>query len=205
MIETQIVGKIPDLDKELRKPLGRAVRKAISSAIRDMRSAASKGVRERKMIKAKAVRGALRLRFAKGRSLNNMEGALEVSNEFARVADYPHRQNKRGVSVTINRGKRSQIDGAFKASMKSGHKGVFVRAPADQGVPVDNPRGRYAGSRRVQRLPIQERLASRVIDAVQHRQVLERVQERGQESFQKTLERVLPLEIEKAKAKKGTP
>lgn len=197
MIETTIIGKVPDLDKEFSKPLGRAVRNAISTAVRDMKATATQNVRQRKRLRAKAVRAALKARFAKGSSIAKMQGSLLVSNEHARVADYPHRQTKRGVSVEINRGKRTLIRGGFKATMRSGHKGVYVRAAAAKGVPVDNPRGSYTGARRVRRLPISEVLASRVIDAVMHQGEISAIQKRGQESFAKTLDRVLPLELAK--------
>lgn len=199
MIETQIIGRVPDLDKEFRKPLGRAVRKAMSTAARDMRAAATKQVRRRKRLKAKAVRAALKARLAKGRSMARMEAALLVSGKHARVVDYPHRQTKRGISVEVNRGKRTLLQGAFIATMKSGHRGVFSRAKATGRQGVENPRGRYTGSRRVRRLPIEERMASRVIDAINHQGEIPAIQQRGQESFQRTLDRVLPLELEKAK------
>jgi hypothetical protein len=156
----------------------KALRRAGSTALRDMRSELSKRVRARKRIKAAAIREALRLRRAQGSDIDAMEWAIDVSGKAMRVADYPHRQTKRGVSVEINRGQRSLIRGAFVATMKSGHKGVFVR------------RGR-------RRLPIDERFGSRVVDALGHQGEVEAIQRRGQSSFQATFKRMLGIELQK--------
>jgi hypothetical protein len=160
------------------KPVIRALRKAGSTALRDMRSETSKRVRQRKRIKAGVIAKALRMRRAKGSRIEDMEWSLDVSNRPFRVSDYPHRQTKRGVSVAINRGKRSLIRGAFLATLKSGHKGVFLRRGA-------------------RRLPIDEQFASRVTDAVSHRGEIEAIHRRGLTSLRATMTRVLPMEMAK--------
>lgn len=163
---------------KINRPLVRAVRKAGSKSLRDMRAELSKRVRQRKRIKAKVVRNALRLTRAKGSRIEDMEWKIEVANTFARVSDYPHRQTRRGVSVEINRGQRSLITGAFVATMKSGHRGVFKR------------RGRAS-------LPIDEQLASRVIDAVSHKGEIEAIHRRGQTTFRRSFDALLPVELAK--------
>jgi hypothetical protein len=39
----------------------------------------------------------------------------------------PHSQTRKGVSVEVNRGKRTLVQGAFLAMMRSGHVGIFRR------------------------------------------------------------------------------
>lgn len=159
----------------------RALRKAGSTALRDMRSEASKRVRRRKAIRPRYVRRALTLQRPRGGGdIGDMAWAVNVDGEPVALTAFPHRQTKKGVSVQVNRGQRSLIEGAFVARMKSGHVGVFRR------------RGK-------ERLPIQERFGSRPVDALLHKGEADGVAERGGRSFSETFRRVLPLEIGKSK------
>lgn len=163
------------------KAFRRAVKKAGATALRDMRSETSKRVRERKAIKARYVRRSMRLFYPKGNRVNGMNWALRMNDDPMPLSRFSHRQVKRGVSVMVNRGERSIVKSAFKATMRSGHKGVYVREPG------------------AKRLPIRELFGSRPVDAMLHRGEADAVLERGKRSFGKTWERVLPLELEKAK------
>jgi hypothetical protein len=156
----------------------RALRKAGSTALRDMRSEATKRVRARKRLRAGFIRKAITMSRPKGGDIERMEWALHVSGRPVRAVDYPHRQTKKGVSVAINRGARSLIRHAFIATMQSGHKGVFVRR----------------GNRR---LPIDERFASRVTDALRHPGEMDAIVARGRRVFGETYNRLLPLELDK--------
>lgn len=158
--------------------LRRALQKAGATAQRDMRSEASKRIRERKRIKPSYIKRALTLRRAKAESIRSMQWALDISGEAVPLVAYPNRQTSKGVSVEVNRGKRTLIKGSFVATMKSGHKGIFKR-------------------RGTARLPIHELLGSRPIDALSHQGELDAVAERGVRSFVDTFARVLPLEIGK--------
>ncbi len=162
----------------LKAALKRALRKAGSTALRDMRSEASKRIRARKAIKPRYIRRALTLRRAKGSDIADMEWAIDVSGESVPLVAYPHRQTKKGVSVEVNKGKRTLVAGSFVATMKSGHKGVFKRS----------------GSAR---LPIQELRGSRPVDALLHEGEAQGVADRGGKSFNETFARVLPLEVGK--------
>ncbi len=158
--------------------LKRSLRKAGQTALRDMRAEASKRVRARKRIKGSYVREAITPRRSRGSSIASMEWGVDVSGEPVPLVAYPHRQTKRGVSVEVNRGTRTLIEGAFEARMKSGHEGIFRR------------RGKA-------RLPIAELLGSRPVDALLHKGESEAVAARGGASFMATLERLLPIEIAK--------
>lgn len=167
-------------ERNVRGAIARALRKAGSTALRDMRSEASKRVRTRKRIRAAAVRNALVMRRPRvsARSIDGREWALDVRGKAISLAAYPHRQTKRGVSVEVNRGKRTLIKSAFLATMKSGHRGVFVRTGKE-------------------RLPIRELLGSRPVDALLHEGEAEAVSSRGQRSFESTFSRLFPIEIAK--------
>ena len=158
--------------------LKRALRKAGATALRDMRSEASKRIRARKRIKVSYITRALTLRRAKGGDISGMEWAVDVSGEPVPLVAYPHRQTKKGVSVEVNRGKRTLVKRSFVASMKSGHKGIFQR-------------------KGTARLPIKELRGSRPVDALLHEGEAQGVADRGGESFGATFARVLPLEIGK--------
>lgn len=163
---------------KVKRALVRTVRKAGSTALRDMRSETSKRVRKRKRLKVRAVRSAIRIKRPKGTDLEALVFVLDISDQHQRVADYPHRQTKKGVSAAINKGSRSLLAGAFIRTVGSGHRGVFRRRGAD-------------------RLPIDEQLASRVIDAVSHPGEIEGIQLRGQTSMRATMDRVFPMELDK--------
>lgn len=161
----------------LKGALKRALRKAGATALRDMRSEASKRIRARKAIKPRYITRAITLRRTGG-DVADMTWAVNVSGEAVPLVAYPARQTKKGVSVEVNRGKRTLVKGSFIATMKSGHKGVFRRT------------GKA-------RLPIHELRGSRPVDALLHEGEAAGVAERGGTSFGDTFARVLPLEIGK--------
>lgn len=155
----------------------RALRKAGSTALRDMNAEATKRIRARKRLAPKYIKRAITMQ-RKGATIENAEWALKVSGEPVPLVAYPHRQTRRGVSVEVNRGKRTLVRGTFKATMKSGHIGIFRR------------RGKA-------RLPIQELFGSRPIDALLHKGEAEGVAQRGSRSLVDTFRRLLPLELGK--------
>jgi len=162
----------------LKSALKRALRKAGATALRDMKAEASKRIRARKRIKSRYISRALTLRRAMGSDIAGMAWSLDVSGQPVPLVAYPHRQTRRGVSVAVNRGKRTLLKGAFVATMANGHEGIFRR------------RGKA-------RLPIKELLGSRPVDALLHEGEADAVAERGGKSFGETLVRVLPTEIAK--------
>lgn len=163
----------------LDKAIARTLRKAGSTAMRDMRSEASKRIRARKRLKVGTVNAALSVRKAKDAGIAG-EWGIDVLGKPVRLIEYPHRQTKKGVSVEVNRGKRTLLLHAFIARMASGHEGVFRR-------------------RSKMRNPINELIGSRPVDALLHQGEADGVAERGRASMTATFERLLPLEIGKGK------
>ncbi len=178
----------------------RALRKAGATALRDMRSEASKRIRARKRISPKYISRALTLSRPRGADIATMEWALNVSGKPVPLIAYPHRVKRGtkagrrgrggmgprtpklagGVIVEVNTGRPTLIRGAFVATMDNGHKGIFRRL------------GKA-------RLPIKELLGSRPVDALLHAGEADAVATRGGRSFGETFERVLPIEIGKGK------
>jgi hypothetical protein len=162
----------------LKRAVVRALRKAGATALRDMRSEARKRISARKRIGAKYISRAITLRRASGTDIAGMSWAVNVSGEPVPLVAYPYRQTKQGVSVEVNRGKRTLLKGAFVATLKSGHVGIFRR------------KGKA-------RLPIEELRGSRPVDALLHKGEAQGVADRGGLSFAATFTRVLPLEVGK--------
>jgi len=98
-----------------------------------------------------------------------MSWAVNVSGEPVPLVAYPYRQTKQGVSVEINRCKRTL------AAMKSDHVGIFEREGKT-------------------RLSIKELRGSRPVDALLHQGVAQGVADRGATPFAAPFVRVLSTE-----------
>lgn len=171
-----------------------ALKRAGSTGLRDMRSEAKKRIRTVKNLKAKAVAKSLHMqRPTRVHAGAPAAWALNVEGGVVRVSAYAHRQGKVGVSVAVNKGKRTIIKHAFVATMKSGHKGVYVRAETANGA---QPRNRRRRSNLVGRLPINEPIASRPVDALRRPGQAQAVGERGVQAFLATFARLGPAKYE---------
>ena len=181
-VSVKIEGLDEITDKKILSAMGRAAKKAGATAVRDMRAEATKRIRSRKRLKVGIIRKAIALRKPKGgMSILEMGWGLDVRGTVVPLIAYPHRQTRKGVSVAVNVGKRTMVQGAFIATMpKSGHKGIWRRAGKS-------------------RLPIVELYGSRPVDALLHKGESESVLERGKDSFTNAFERLLPIELEKGK------
>lgn len=179
-IQGQALAAFAD-GKKIPKAIARAVAKAGATALRDMRSEAVKRVRRMKRLKVKAVREALILRKSRAsENIGRMQFGIDVEGKPVPLSAYPHRQTNKGVSVAVNVGRRSLVVSGFVARMRSGHEGIFKR-------------------RSKARLPIDEKLGSRPVDALLHRGEADGVLARGQKSFEATFDRLLPIELDKVK------
>lgn len=171
-----------------------AARKAGVSAVRKGRAAGSRAIRERKAMKVAHVNKAIDIVYP--RDKQTLLWRVKASGAYVPVSAFPHRQTKGpgrdtssgkftkakkvrggrgGVYVTINKGQRVLIRGAFIATMKSGHTGVFKRRDKHK------------------RLPIREAYTTTVADAF--RDAIPRVVEVMRTEFSTTFARVLPHEV----------
>lgn len=104
---------------------GRAIARAMNRTIMAARTASSKEIRALYKVKAKDIKKTFR-RFSA--SPTKLESQLQSTGGPMPLAAFRHSQTKKGVNVTIKGGKRKSFPGAFTRTMRSGHKGVFVRA-----------------------------------------------------------------------------
>lgn len=105
----------------------RAAFRAGSDALSAARAEAVRQVRERRRVSATAVRKAIYLRYPPNAPDAKPVWVLGVKRIPMPVLAYDARQTKAGVTAAIKPGGRSLIRGAFIATMKSGHRGVFRR------------------------------------------------------------------------------
>lgn len=171
----------PFQTRAMERALTSAMKKAGGDAIRAMRAESNRAIRARKRMRASAVSRGLVLRMPVGaKHLDDLVWRIVVSNAPVPLGAYPARQIKKGVSVAVNKGKRSVVSGAFLATMKSGHQGIFRR------------KGKA-------RLPIEELWSTRISDVFRDSGMLPAVFARGQSVFTKSFDRLLPLEMGRAK------
>lgn len=173
MLESEVRVSLSPLLMGRLAPHERAVLRAGSDALRSMNAEAVRQVRQRRALKARAIRDALTTRGPIGGGGGVIRWRMEVSGAPMPVASYPHRQTKQGVSVQIKAGGgRALIRHAFVAQMRSGHTGVFFR------------QGKA-------RLPIEEAFSTRVVDVFHDEGFVDELLERAREVFARTYARNL--------------
>jgi hypothetical protein len=183
----------------LERALFRAVSRAGGDAIRAMRTSSRRSVQFRKRMKSERVQRGLPMFFPRGpRELAQLVWRVGVSGEVVPVSAFPFRQVRRGVSVAINRGKRQIIPGAFVATMRSGHVGVFSRR-ADPMAAFKSTKRRSKLPARVRRLPIDEAFTTRISDVFGDSGMIPAVHARGQAVFSSAFDRLLALELSRAR------
>jgi len=195
--------KINDTDlKNVEKMLGNvqgAVPRVISRAINDtlagVKTDASAEIRQVITLKKAAVDKTFRTVKA---NVTTLSGLFESKGSPVPLIDYGARQTTKGVSVQVKRGNpRSLIEGAFIATMKSGHKGVFwrqwhtaARKPVNRNVPYGKLPKRY-------RLPIAQRFGPRVPDILENQPVMTAVLTKAGDRMHKNIDRELNYELSK--------
>lgn len=156
----------------------RAMTKAGGEAARAMRAESSRHIRKRKRFRVSLVNRSLPLEFPKGRELGDLEWRMRVSGEAMPLTALPHRQQRAGVSVEVNKGQRKLVKSAFVATMASGHKGIFHRMGKG-------------------RLPIDEAFTSRISDVMQDQEAIPAAYARAQVVFSSAFTRLFDLELGK--------
>lgn len=165
-------------DRRIEKAAASALSKAGGDAIRALRVASSREIRSKKRFKVKRVNEALPLEFPFRKDIDGMRWTMRVSGRAFRVSDFPYRETKAGVVVSINTGRKVLIHSAFEVTLKSGHVGVFTRRGAA-------------------RKPIDEAFTTRISDVFKNAGMIPEVMFRAQTVFARSFERLLPLELAK--------
>lgn len=167
-------------DRKVEKAVVRALSKAGGDALRAMKTASSRALRQRKRFKAGRVSKALPIFYPQNKQdISQLVWTMQVSGRPVPLIEFPHRQTKRGVTVSVNAGRSPQlVKGAFIARMKSGHEGIFRR-------------------RGEKRLPIDEAFSTRISDVFEDSGMVPAVFARTQQVFRSSFDRLLPLEFAK--------
>ncbi len=145
-----------------------------------------------------------------------LSGAVVISGRLLPLLDFGARQTQKGVSVQIRKDhKRAVLSGAFIATMKSGHKGVFWREYHKKGQRLgkteqrisrsgyifNTKTGRYFPARalpREYRLPIHELFGPRVPDYLgDEGPVMDTVLAKAEDRLDKNIEHELNYELSK--------
>jgi hypothetical protein len=159
----------------------RALKMAGGDAIRAVRAESKRGVRGRTRIRAGYLADrAMPLAFPTGRTLGELAWRMDVSGQAVPLGEYPRRQVRRGVSVEVQRGKRTILASAFLARTRAGREGVFLR-PTER------------------RYPMGHRLGLSVADSMSDGRVPDAALTRGSRVLDSAFYRLLPLELAKAR------
>jgi len=118
------------VQKEI-KAWGNAITKASVRATtlvaRQASTAGKKAVKETYTIKASEMNAAVKVKPA---SANRPTAVIQTSGKPLSFSKYAAiRQKKSGASIMVRRGRRVVLGGSFKATMPTGHLGVFYRLP----------------------------------------------------------------------------
>ena len=167
-------------EKRIQRALFRAAKKAGRDALKALRAEAKRQTRARVRIRAGYLANrALPLTNAKGKTLEDLVWRMDVSGAAVPLGEYPARRTKKGVSVEIERGKRSIIKGAFLAkTARSTRKGVFRRPKRE-------------------RYPMGHRLGLRVSDAMSDGRIPAAALKRSADVFGRALGRLMAMELER--------
>lgn len=106
----------------------KAVVRAMNRTIDQVKTEGSKQMRARYGFKASTVKDTMITYKANG---TRLQATLRSRGRRTRLIDMSARQTAKGVSVKIGK-TRKLIKGAFIATMKSGHIGVFIREPGTE-------------------------------------------------------------------------
>lgn len=119
---SQVLGNIAEMQRGAR----RAVSRALNKTAGNVRTAASKAIRQKRSISASAVRNALAIRRS---GETHLVASLVVTGRPISLKDYKAKQTKRGVTVQVSPGKRKLVqhrgNRAFIIAKIGGH--VFAR------------------------------------------------------------------------------
>ncbi len=110
-----------------------ATMRSLNRAADGTKTDATRKIRETYNVQLKTLQPAFYVRKATRDTLVAVVGA---SGRPLRLFGFSARQTKAGVSVSVRRGSRKTLRGAFIARMPSGHTGVFMRRGSKR-LPID--------------------------------------------------------------------
>lgn len=165
--------------------LARAIRLAGNQAARGMKKDSIQRIQAKKIIRSDDVANGLPLIFPGTRTeIKEMYWRMNVSGKPVPLGRFPVIDTrKKGVLVRVNvSGGTKRLRQAFVATLRSGHRGVFMR------------KGKA-------RLPIRELFTSRLSDTMKDDGVIPAVQAAAYDRMQTAFERGLKRELRKLRTK----
>ena len=165
-----------------RKALSTAINKTLPGVMTD----ASRKIREKVTITDKGAKKAMKIQKS---DVANLGGRFVSFGGMIPLTEYSVNQTKKGLSVRVRKDKpRYLIEGAFLATMKSGHKWAGWRAyEPEKKQPVRQLR--YGRLPKKYRLPLSKELfGPRVPDVMGNDDVMTPVMAKAQERLDKNLE-----------------
>lgn len=123
-VDPRQLAAVTSLLERLPRALPRVMQTSINSTLTTLRSRTVRAIARRAAIKQKVVRGDTIVLRATRRQ---WAGAIRLLGRRIPIRDLSARQTKKGVTFRGPGGRRKLIPGAFVATMRSGHTGVFAR------------------------------------------------------------------------------
>lgn len=168
--------------------------RALNKTLTGVKTDASTAIRGEITASKSAVDGTFRIEKA---SSVRVRAAIASAGKPLPLSEYSVRQTKKGVSVQVKRARpRKVIPGAFIATMKSQHKGVFWRKwhGERQAKRADL---RYGRLPRKYRLPIEQRYGPRVPDIMSNDPVMKHILGKAGERLHSNLAHETQYELSK--------
>lgn len=173
----------------------RVCMRAINDGLVGMKTDASAEIRSVITLKKSTVDATFKTVKA---SVTSLSGVFASTGKPVPLIEYGARQTTKGVSVQVKRGNpRSVVVGAFIATMKSGHKGVFwrewhqaIRKPVNRNIPYGKLPKKY-------RLPISQRYGPRVPDILSNEPVMAAVLKKADDRMHTNIDRQINYELSK--------
>ena len=208
-------AKVNNLLSQVKRGPNRVYARSLNKTTTGVKTDASAKIREELNATKKAVDSTFSIQKA---SESNMTAAISSKGKPLPLSEFiGTRQTKTGVSVLVKKGRtRETIPGAFIATTKGGHKGVFWRVWHEKSrrrgsmEKAINRQG-YAWSRKSQRwipmaalpkkyrLPITQRYSSSIPDVFGNESVMKDVLQKAEDRLHKNLEHELNYELSKLK------
>lgn len=173
---------------------------SINTTLTGVKTDTKAEIRKDVTVKAAAIAKTIKVVRA---SKNKVSGALRSKGGFVPLINYTHSQTKKGVTVQVAKsGKRTLFLGAFIATMKSGHKGIFSREKPPWKTHRSNklPWKRFGFTNRSYgRLPINQQFGPRIPGIMGKDSVMEPILKKAGDRIHKELGRRMNFELNKYK------
>lgn len=168
----------------------KAMVRALNRTAITVRAEASRRIRERYNLKSRVLKDQIRIRNA---TKAELRAVVQASGRPIPVIEFDARRGTNGVTVRVGR-TRKVIRHSFIQTMKSGHRGVFMRV-------LENDNQKYRSKRKpgsASDLPIAERFGPSLPQAFTSKQVMDAIVAAARTRFPKAFEQEARFYLSKA-------